>query len=165
MLFLNNLLWINNKSWQNWEMFKSLSLFSIVINLEWFAFDFSSLKFLFFLFYILERIALSWRICILRAWCKALKSAVCQEFVVRDKNVSCEFCWISECHSDRWNKWCQEIQTKSDSYRSERKSMHWWDQRALQDTHISQILYKMLSFIRFLLVCKVCWTHSWCQAW
>ena len=136
-----------------------------MINLEWFALNSSSLKFLFSLFYILERIILSWRICILRAWCRALKSAVCQEFVVCDEHVSYEFRWISECHSDRQDRWYWEIQTKSDSYRSERKSMHWWNQRALQDTCINQILYKMSSFIHLLLICKVCWTRSWCQAW
>ncbi len=125
MLFLNNSLWINDKSWQSWETFESFSLFSIMINLEWFALNSSSLKFLFFLLYILERIAFSWRICILRAWCKALKSAVCQEFIVHDEHVSCEFHWISECHSNRWDKWCWEIQTESDSYKFERKSMHW----------------------------------------
>jgi len=122
-------------------------------------------NFSFFLLYILEKITFSWRICILRAWCRALKSAVCQEFIIHDKHVSREFCWISECHSDKWDKWCQEIWTESDSYKSERKSMHWWDQRALRDTCISQISYKMSFFIHFLLVCKVCWTRSWCQAW
>ena len=124
MLFLNSSLWINNRSWQSREMFKFLSSFLIMINLEWFALDSSSLKFLFFLFYILERITLSWRIRILRAWCRALKSAVCQEFVVHDEHVSCKFRWISECYSDKWDKWYQEIQTESDSYKSERKSMH-----------------------------------------
>ncbi len=146
-------------------MFESFSSFSIVINLKWFAFDSSSLKFLFFLFYILERIAFSWRICIWRAWCRALKSAVCQEFIICDEHVSCKFRWISKCHSNRWDRWYQEIQTESDSYRFERKSMHWWDQRTSQDTRISQILYKMSSFIHLLLVYKVCWMHSWCQAW
>ena len=165
MLFLNNSLWINDKSWQSWETFKSFSLFLIVINLEWFALNSSSLKFLFFLLYILERIILSWRICIWRAWCKALESAVCQEFIICDEHVSYEFCWISECHSDKQDKWCQEIQTKFDSYKSERKSMYWWDQRASWDNRISQILYKMLSFIHLLFICKVCWTRSWCQAW
>ncbi len=125
MLFLNSSLWINDKSWQSWEMFKSFLLFSIIINLEWFALDSSSLKFLFSLFYILKRIVLSWRICIWRAWCKALKSAICQEFVVCDEHVSCEFCWISEYHSNKWNRLCWEIQTESDLYRSERKLMHW----------------------------------------
>ena len=90
-------------------MFKSFSSFLIVINLEWFAFNSSSLKFLFFLFYILKRITFSWKIYIQRAWCRALKSAVCQEFVVHDKHVSCEFHWISECHSDKWDRWCWEI--------------------------------------------------------
>ncbi len=165
MLFLNSFLWINNRSWQSWETFKSLLSFLIVINLEWFALNSSSLKFLFFLLYILERIAFSWRIHIWRAWCKALKSAVCQEFIVRDEHVSCKFCWISECHSDKWDKWYWEIWTESDSYRSERKSMHWWDQRTSWDTHISQISYEMSSFIHLLLVCKVCWMRSWCQAW
>ncbi len=146
-------------------MFKSFSSFSIVINLEWFALDFSSLKFLFFLLYILERITLSWRVCIWRAWCRALKSAVCQEFIVRDEHVSCKFRWISECHSDKQDRWCQEIQTESDSYRFKRKLMHWWDQKASWDTCISQILYEISSFIHLLLICKVCWTRSWCQAW
>ncbi len=85
-------------------MFESLSSFSIMINLKWFALNSSSLKFLFSLLYILERITLSWRICIWRAWCRALESAVCQEFIICDEHVSCESCWISECHSDKWNK-------------------------------------------------------------
>ncbi len=101
MLFLNNSLWINDRSWQSQEMFESLSSFSIMINLEQFAFNSSSLKFLFFLLYILERITLSWRIHIWRAWCKTLEFAVCQEFVIHDEDVSCRFCWISECHSDK----------------------------------------------------------------
>ncbi len=53
-------LWIDDRSWQSQEMFESFSSFSIVINLEWFTLNSSSLKFLFFLFYILERITLSW---------------------------------------------------------------------------------------------------------
>ncbi len=109
MLFLNNSLWIDDRSWQSREMFESLSSFLIMINLEQFALDSSSLKFLFFLLYILERITLSWIICILRAWCRALESAVCQEFIVCDEHVSREFRWISECHSDKWDRWCQEI--------------------------------------------------------
>ncbi len=127
MLFLNSSLWIDDKSWQSQETFESFLLFLIVINLEQFALDFFSLKFLFSLFYILERIILSWRICIWRAWCRALKSTVCQEFIVHDEHVSCKFRWILECHSNKWDRWCQEIQTESDLYKSERKSMHWWD--------------------------------------
>ncbi len=104
MLFLNNSLWIDDRSWQSWEMFEFLSSFLIVINLKWFALDSSSLKFLFFLLYISERITFSWRIYIWRAWCKALKSAVYQEFIICDEHVSCKFCWISECHSDKWDR-------------------------------------------------------------
>ena len=163
-LYLNNSLWINDRSWQSQETFEFLSSFSIVINLEWFAFNSSSLKFLFFLLYILERIVSSWRIYIWRAWCTALKSAVFQEFIVHVEHASCKFCWISKCHSDRWNRWCQEIWTEFDSYKSERKLMHWWDQRTSWDTYINQILYEMLFFIHLLSIYKVCWTHSWYQA-
>ncbi len=105
-------------------MFEFLSSFLIVINLEWFALNSSSLKFLFFSFYILERITSSWRIRIWRAWCKALKSAIFQEFIIDVEHASYEFRWILECHSDKWNRWYWEIQTKFDSYRSERKLMH-----------------------------------------
>jgi len=105
-------------------MFKFLLSFLIVISFEWFTFNSSLLKFLFFLLYILERITFSWRICIWRAWCTALKSAVFQEFIIHVKHAFHEFCWISECYSDKQDKWYWEIQTKSDSYKSERKSMH-----------------------------------------